>query len=257
MWLVIQTVLVPLFAFAGFAAAFWIRPAYSLEPALIGAMTGALIGAAASMLGSLLARLSEKSEKKLARISENNEKKASKIENRVAIKAVVRSELISISGSYIRLTRVLMEALELLKEGESLSYKHNIFMYQPMPMMITWNFRAELLVLSPTEIDSIVILHHNVELTRYNIREFYSKDGVFHPKNIYSFSQEVAFDLTLLAQAFHHFYSDRKFRKIENFDDQDEQYELATDFLRGLASQLTAASELAAASDSNHEASPH
>jgi hypothetical protein len=224
MWLALQIALTfLLFAVAG--AAPWIGKNLGLDPPVIGAFTGALVGAAATMLGGLLARLTARADKA-----------SSDAERRATIKTLIAAELANVAASYFQLERTIRVAQETLGRGE-IALRGQDFQdfsnEMPRSMPLTSGLGPELLVLSTSEIDVLSTLMLNMDLTRPRLEEFSSGKRSLNLLTAGSLSQEVAHDMNLLAQAFERIAPSRRLAF------RDQPVELASVLLRRLANELT------------------
>jgi hypothetical protein len=139
MWLALQVALV--FALAGAAAvAPWVGQSLRFDPPIIGAFTGALIGAAATMLGGLLVRLNAKADK--ASFDANRRSK---------IRTLITAELVNVALSYPQLQRTIRAAQETLYVRGTMPTLVDFSNEMPRSMPFTSALGAELLILSPQE----------------------------------------------------------------------------------------------------------
>src|SRR5437588_11132343 len=122
MWLALQIALVVAF-FACAAAAPWIGQGLKVDPPVIGAFTGALVGAAATMLGGLLARLGARAD-----TASSNEKR------RAGIKTLISAELANVSAGYMRLHQRLQAARNALEVGGPVLELQDFSNEMPRPM---------------------------------------------------------------------------------------------------------------------------
>jgi hypothetical protein len=222
MWLAIQVALVLALAATGVAAP-WVGPMLKLEPPLIGAFTGALIGSAAAMLGALLTRLVAKSDKQ-----------SSDAERRRAIKTLIAAELVNVSGGYIGLQRTMRAAQRAIAAGESALGQVDFSNEMPRSMPFTSALGTELLVLSPSEIDVLSTLESNLSLTQRQLQEVSTGKRNFGLLTVPALSQGIAHDMDILAQAF------EKLAPLRKLAVENQPPELAPVLLRRLAAQLNA-----------------
>jgi hypothetical protein len=188
MWFALQIALI--FALAALAAATpWIGKYLGLDPPVIGAFTGALIGSAAAMLGGLLARLTARADTA-----------SSDARWRAAIKTLISAELANVAGGYMRLQQTLRVAERTLGAGGTARQDFSNEMPRSMPLTATLG--AELIVLSTSEIDALSNLISDMDLTRRRIEEISVGECSLDLSTIPSINQEVAHDLDALARAF-------------------------------------------------------
>jgi hypothetical protein len=193
MWLALQIALVVAFS-ACAAAAPWIGQVLKLNPPVIGAFTGALVGAAATMLGGLLARLATRADTA-----------SSNARRRAAIRTLISAELVNVAAGYMRLQQTLRAAERTLDVGGTVSTLQDFSNEMPRAMPLTSTLGAELIVLSTSEIDVLSTLISNMDLTRRRLEEFSVGKRSLDLLTIPSLSQEIAHDLDILAQAFERF----------------------------------------------------
>jgi hypothetical protein len=211
-----QGVLALLLACGG-VAALVLGTYFSLAPPLIGTLTGALIGSAATMLGTFIGRLQSRGEKR-SRIR--------------SLRTIITVELVNVSLSYIQAQDLILTTLRAIIRHDLRPEILDFSRLLPREMPFTAALGTELLLLSEPEIDVLSTLASNTTRTRAQMQDMSTRAFGLLPGTALATSA-VAHDMTILAQAFERIAPERKLQF------QGGEPELASARLRRLARELT------------------
>jgi len=219
-WRALQGILVLLLVGAGVVAP-RLGLMLKLEPPSTGALTGALIGGAATMLGALLTSLHASADKRSSDAARHS-----------AIKALITAELVNVAASYVELQRTVSVARRAISAGVPVPTPLVLPNAAPRSMPFTSALGTELLILSSQELDVLGTLNSNTALTQSQIRDLPERGGFVGWVAVTNLSQVVAHDMEIVAQAFERFAPTRRLA-IEGRDPEP-----AAALLRRLAAEL-------------------
>lgn len=194
-----------------------------LEPPLIGALAGALLGSAATMLGTFIARL---------QIRRDNHSRVR------ALRTLITAELINLAVSYIEATQLLSTALRAISQRALVPEILDFSKVLPRDMPLTATLRAELLLLPEQAVDVLVTLASNTGRTRELMQDMSKR-----PFGLLSAQQAagvVSHDMRVLAEAFERIAPERKMQL------DGSEPEIASVLLRRFADDLSKTANLPA-----------
>jgi hypothetical protein len=209
----VQGVLALLLACGGVAALFLGRR-LGLDPPLVGALTGALISGAATMLGTYIGRLQSREEKRT---------------RAATLRTLITAELVNVSLGYFEAEKLISTALRARSQHQVSPDILDFSRVLPRGMPFTSALGTELLLLSESEIDVLSTLASNTALTQAKMQEMSTQPFGFLSGT--SLAGGVAHDMRILAQGFERIAPKRQLQ----FDGQPE---LASIRLRRLADEL-------------------
>jgi hypothetical protein len=118
--------------------------------------------------------------------------------------------LVNVAASYIQLQRTIRAGQETIDAGGSVPTQVDFSNDMPRSTPFTSALGAELLILSPQEIDVLSTLEANMALTRGQLQDFSTGKRSFGLLTVRSLSQGIAHDMNILAQAFEKIAPSRK-----------------------------------------------
>lgn len=202
----------------GGVAALVLGKHFGLEPPLIGALAGALIGGAATMLGTFIGRLQSRGEK-LARVR--------------SLRTLIATELVNVSLGYIQACDLIGTTLRAIVRHELRPDILDFSKVLPREMPFTAAIGTELLLLSEREIEVLSTLASNIVRTRAQMRDM--STNPFSLLSGTALANAVAHDMTILGQAFERIAPERQLQPVGG------EPELASALLRRLAQALSEA----------------
>ncbi|MEI9985328.1 MAG: hypothetical protein WDN69_20310 [Aliidongia sp.] len=201
LWTAVQIGLVGALATAG-AATPWIGVTLALDPPVIGALSGALLGSSATMLGTLVSHWIARGEKKL-----------SDAERRASIKAMITVDLINLSIEYFDLFELLRLVQKTIANGgatQSLDFLSGTL----HTMSAIEVLRAEIILLPSDEVRVLADFENNIRLTKNYLHKMTQNARPLDAANLSLLSSSIATDMRLLSKALSTIAPKRKLRVL-------------------------------------------
>jgi hypothetical protein len=198
----------------------WVGPCIGFDPAVTGAIVGALMGGVGVLLGVTLDRSARRADEQRAEEGK-----------RQRLKTLITAELVNVAVGAIDAHRIMTAAIDAINAGATAG-AFDVRRYMPRELAFASNAGGDLLALSDREIDVLATVMSNLQITRGSIADLATVSRALNLMDAVSLKNQFANDLENLAAAFEQFAPTRKFQMPGA-----DTAELATVLLRREASR--------------------